>query len=249
MASNKTQARANAQIAEAAKFALVKFPRKALVSAMLSMADAAEAEAANKADRFDTGFDCVGLAVQFAKDNPDATPEAVADGWAAEFKTVAKECAAKGCKFAEVVEPKDKDAAPTYRMTAYGRNVASITKGVIEFDVDLESAPDLTECPKGTAEKVKTGQALENYRDVQRTVLALRRIADREKNPDKALLADAKAEAREAADALLADVFDSGDFDLINGLAETLREMRAKYAEAQAAQDQTEAEAETSEAS
>jgi hypothetical protein len=233
MATTKTAG--NKAAAKANEFALKGFPSAKLKTAFNKMAGAAnEADGANEQKAL-AAFDVCELAERFRDSNmvEGADCETIAKGWSEHLKSVAMDLAVSGNKFAELKEGKEGEAA-TARLTAYGANVASVAKGLIQEMVLLDCLP--------ACDGIEEGTAAESYRDVRKVVEAKRAERRRNENPDAALLADSKAECREAAAALLDTVFESGDYNLIDSLAEALRDMRAATIAQNQAQDEADDE-------
>ena len=104
--------------------------------------------------------------------------------------------------------------------------MASIAKGVIEFELNLEGE--------------------DSYREIRKTVEGRRAEARRDSDPDGALLADSKAATDDAWKELRAAIFATGDALAIDQLHEllvdTLADVNEQLAE-QAALDATATEA------
>ena len=221
-----------------AEFALKSFPKTKIKAAIETMAGkAGEADVASEA-KAAAALDVCALAETFRDVNmtEGAPCDVIAKGWTEHLKAVALDLAVAGNRFAELKEGKEGEAA-TAKLTGYGNNVASIAKGVIEFHIMLDAMPE-------GIDGVTEGAPAESYRDVRKVVEATRAANRRDADPEAAALADAKSTAIEAWDTLRTAVFDSGDIALINGLTDTLSELKAAWDEATAAQDAIEAEAE-----
>ena len=224
-------------VRKAGEFALKAFPKAKIKAAIEVMAGkAGEADVASDA-KAAAALDVCALAESFRDTNmtEGAPCDVIAKGWTEHLKSVALDLAVAGNRFAELKEGKEGEAA-TAKLTGYGNNVASIAKGVIEFEILLDAMPE-------GIDGVDAGAPAESYRDVRKVVEATRAAKRREADPEGAALADAKALTVEAWDALRTAVFDSGDQELILGLADTLNELKAAWDEAAEAQDVIEAEA------
>ena len=238
MASNKADVK---DARKRGEFALKGFSRSKVSKAINTMA--ADATAADKASdsKAMAALELVGLAEQFAdrnlQDDVGAPVDVIAKGWQAELKSVALELAVAGCRFAELKEGKEGEAA-TAKLTGYGANVASIARGVIEFGIHLDCLPD-------GVEGIEGGTAAESYRDVRKVVEAKRAEARRKSDPEAAALADAVATMREAGKKLADAVVETGDIALVTALTETFGAMLVSHEAAIAEQDATEAEAES----
>jgi len=229
MASNKKADKK--AVRKAAEFALKSFPKAKIKAAIETMAGkAGEADVASEA-KAAAALDVCALAETFRDVNmtEGAPCDVIAKGWTEHLKSVALDLAVAGNRFAELKEGKDGEAA-TAKLTGYGNNVASIAKGVIEFEITLDALPE-------GIDGVTEGAPAESYREVRKVVEATRAAKRRDADPEAAALADAKAMTVEAWDALRVAVFGSEDQDLILGLADTLTELKAAWDEAAEAQD------------
>ena len=213
----------NKALATANETALKGFPKAKLKGAFNAMAELAKAgDAANEA-RQAAALDVVMLAENFAVNN-DAPVETLVKGWRDNLKLVIMELATSGNRFAELTEGKG-DAPATAKLTGYGNNVASIAKGVIEFDIHCDGK-------------------LDSYRECRKAVESARAEKRRSDDPGAAQLADAKAHCMESWDTLRTTVFETGDILNVQALTEVLDGHIADVLEQIAAQDATEAEAE-----
>jgi len=209
MATNKTKAKGNKAIVKANESALKGFPKAKLKAAFQSMATlATEADKATDARQMAAVTVCA-LAGHYAEDNNGADVATIANGWRDNLKLLTMELAVAGNRFAEIVEGKDKDKAPTAKLTGYGNNVASIAKGVIEFEVGMLA---------------ENGEP-KSYREIRKDVEGLRAEQRRDSDPDAAELADAKSTCDDAWKELRSTIFGTGDAGNIDQLTETLMEL------------------------
>ena len=232
MATSKTAAKGNKAVVKAAEAALKGFPKAKLKAAFDSMASlATEADKATESRQLAAVTVCA-LAGHFAEDNHGADVATIANGWRDSLRVLTMELAVAGNRFAEIVEAKDKDKAPTAKLTGYGNNVASIAKGVIEFQVGM----------------VADNGEPKSYREIRKDVEGARAEARRETDPDAALLADSKAACDDAWKELRSVMFGTGDYANIDGLtamlAETLADVQAQLIEQADADKAAAAEAE-----
>lgn len=148
----------------------------------------------------------VELAHKFRSKQPDSVPrETIVKHWRENVKLLTMELAVSGNKFAVLKEGKD-GAAPTAKLTGYGDNVASIARGMVEFDVEIG----------------------ESFRECREAVEAARAEYRRVNDPDAAALSDAKGAADEAWQELRKAVFDTGHTGLIETLAQVLADAKAE---------------------
>lgn len=186
--------------------ALKGFEKAALKRAFEAMAK--EKEAGDKATDSKQGqaLKIVELAHKFRSKQPDSVPrETVVKHWRENMKVLTMELAVAGNKFAQLKEGKD-GASPTAKLTGYGDNVASIARGMVEFDVEIG----------------------ESFRECREAVEAARAEYRRVNDPDAAALSDAKGAADEAWSELRKAVFDTGHTGLIETLAQVLADAKAE---------------------
>ena len=181
-------------VRKANEFALKAFPKAKIKAAIETMAGkAGEADVASEA-KAAAALDVCVLAETFRDVNmtEGAPCDVIAKGWTEHLKAVALDLAVAGNRFAELKEGKDGEAA-TAKLPGYGNNVASIAKGVIEFEILLEAMPE-------GIEGVTGGEAAESYRDVRKVVEATRAAKRRDADPEAAALADYMVKERDDGD-------------------------------------------------
>lgn len=202
-------------VSEAGKYALKGFPRSKIREAFEAMSASKETgDGANTAKQ-SAAFNVCKLAHKFRATNSEVDKQTAVKGWREHLSGVIMELAAAGNKFAELTQEKDKPA--TAKLTGYGNNVASIAKGVIEFDLDPTTCVD----DKGAS----------SYREVRKAVEAARLAA---RDADAIALAEAKATCDETWKELRKLVFDFNDKQLVVDLtlliAEQIESINAQKA-------------------
>jgi hypothetical protein len=212
----KPQAKPNAAIQAKNDAAInTAFPKAKLREAYDAMAEQVRTENSAKELKFEGGLEACRIASEYseAARNEPGQPDtsAILQHWKASQKLFVAELAAAGHKFAEYADAaKDKEPAP--RLTGYGKNVMSILRGVIEFNIEI--ADDDT------------------FSSVRKIVEAERADA---RSDEAKRLAEAKERYREAAKELLNDFGDN--VELITEAAEVLENQRMALAERAAAKD------------
>jgi len=201
MSTNKKAATKKALV-KANETALKAFPTAKLREAFDTMATLADTGDNAAAERQAAALDVLMLAESYSIENTTADSGTVIQGWRDNLKVLTMELAVAGNRFAELKEGKGDNAA-TAKLTGYGNNVASIAKGVIEFDV------------------VVNGN-VESYREARTIVETARAEARREADPAAAQLADAKAAADDMWKELRETVFSTGDLLNVEALTESL---------------------------
>lgn len=189
--------------------ALKGFPKAKLKAAFDTMSGKAGEADASQADKQKAGFDILKLARSFRESNADVDVKTVVDGWRDHLKGLTLELAVAGNRFATMTEAKENKPA-VGKLTGYGNNVASIAKGVIEFDVVPDEITDDT-----------TGDA--SYRSVRSHVEGLREQARREADPKEAALQDAKAAMLDAWNDLRKVCFEARDSQLIDQVTDMIK--------------------------
>lgn len=203
MSTNKSKEKAqgNKAIVKANETALKGFPKSKVRTAFNTMAAQADESDSNNESRQAAALDVLKLARTFAVKNDGATTETIVDGWRDNIKLVTMELAIAGNRFADLTEGKD-DKPATAKLTGYGNNVASIAKGVLEFEIDPNDS--------------------ESYRDVRKSVEAARAEKRRSADPTQAAIDDAKEKADEAWAALRRLVFGLNQLGTTESLTEAL---------------------------
>jgi hypothetical protein len=198
---SKTQAKPNKAIAKANQTALKGFPKSKLKKAFDVMAGkASDSDAATEA-RQAAALEVVRMAHDFAGKNDGVDVESLVTGWRDNLQVLIMELAVAGNRFAELSEGKDGKAA-TAKLTGYGNNVASIAKGIIEFEAE----------------------PAESYRETRKLIEGLRQEKRRTENPELAALTDSKSACDEAWKALRTRVFELNEIGSVNSLTEMLTE-------------------------
>ena len=188
----------NAQLQEANAYALeTAFPKTELRKAFDSMATGDDSEANANNEKQSAAREVCVLAAAFITDviAEGSDTETALGKWKSDYRQLTAEMAVAGHKFAETVDGKgDKDA--THRLTGYGKNVSSIARGVIEYDITI--AED------------------DSYSDVRKMV-----TAERAENRDEDVkaLAEAKELIRESLKDYIAACGDDSGFILDGALA------------------------------
>jgi hypothetical protein len=220
---SKQQAKGNKAIVAANETGLQHFPASDLRKAFDSMAALANDADAATDSRQAAALDVLVLAESFAIDNESADTETIAAGWRDNLKVLTMELAVSGNRFAELKEGKG-DSAATAKLTGYGNNVASIAKGVIQFDMAVNGN-------------------FESYREARKAVEAARAEARRDSDPDAAALADAKAQADDTWKELRETVFATGDILNVEALTASLQDALSSVQDQIAAANAIEADA------
>jgi len=232
MATRKKESKQKADqraLRKANSTALKGFPKSKLKAAFDTMATLdADANAARES-KGAAGLDIVNMAHAFADKNAGIDVSTIVEGWRENVKLITMELAVAGNRFAELIPAKD-DKPARAKLTGYGNNVASIARGVIEYEIDPSTTAKDDEQP--------------TYRSVRDAVQYARDEARRAANPDIAALEDAKGACVEAWNALRDEAYQGNNLDLINLLTETLNQARHDLIEAKAHDDAAEAEAE-----
>lgn len=223
----KQQAKANKTIAKANESALTAFP-SIIRKSFETIGSAANAADASQEEKSAAALDILRAITDWTRENSEATVETLVKGYGDQMAVLALILAAEGNRFAESSE--NKAGETVAKLTGYGNNVKSIGKGVVEFELDAHG--------------------VESYRDMRKQVEALREERRREEDPKAAELADAKAAADEAWQALRSRVFELGEIAAVESLTEmlegTLADVNQQIADrinADAEKDAAEAEA------
>lgn len=207
----------------AGKTGLVGFPKGKLKAAFNDMAKEKAAGDTAAESRAQCALKIVTLAHTFRTSQKDDIPvDTIVEGWRDNMKLVTMELATAGNRFAELKEGKD-GAAATAKLTGYGNNVASIAKGLIEFELD----------------------PAESYRETRKAVEAARQDHRRTADPDAAALSDAKSDADEAWKELRKAVFDTNHIGLVSALGQMLGDAKRDLMAREEAQPETEETEET----
>jgi len=204
----KVAAGVNAAIGKANQAGCKKFPKAALKKALGIIGDTATQAETSQAEKQTAALSICKLAHRFMVDNTGIDIDTVTVAWRDSFKPLALELATAGNRFAELREAKGDNAA-TAVMTGYGRNVISIAKGCIEFELEPQ----------------------DSYRECRELVEAKRAERDRAKYPDKAAMADAIDLCHEQFSTLLDLVVEQQDAKLVGDLTTVLAETQASVVE------------------
>jgi len=209
------------------------FPKAALIEAIGHLADSKAQEGAAQGEAVSASLEITRISADYgvtAHAECSNDTSTVLGAWRDNVRAMALELAVAGSPFAETAT--NKAGETIGKLTGTGNNVLSIAKGVVDFGIDVDS------CLNDNGEV--------SYRSVRKTVEAMRAERRAEKDPSAALLAAAKANAREAAKELLACVLGTDDVGLIESLAETLQLMKIEQESAVKAAAEIEAEADAS---
>ena len=220
---SKSKAAPSKAINDANTNAVVKFPTAKLKAVMTLIGTTAAGIDASQAEKQNAALDACKLAVQFRADNASVILDTVITGWRDEWRVLAMQLAVSENRFAELREA-TKDKAATAVMTGYGRNVVSIAKGCIEFEIESDDMPD-------------------SYREIRTTVEAKRAERDRLAHPEKAAMQDAIDSLDESWDALRKLVVGSSDIALVQELDAFIVNMTAETTAQNEAQAKLDAKA------
>lgn len=206
----------NDAVAAAGSAGLDCFPMTGMKKAINGASEAKSKEAHANGLRVSHSMVMCNLAFAFANECATKTEDhgLVMGDWRDNWKLILKVYAAKKHAFVEFTASKKdgEPAIPKWNTTA--NNAISTAKGVLDFRLDPES------CLNEKGENTWTA--------VQKEVQKLRKARKDEDNPEQALLAIAKQDAKDAFGKLTEVIFGTGDIGLIEVLTAKLVAMRTQ---------------------